>query len=329
MPERPRRRWLSMLGYVGFFVLCSIVSLYLTFPMNALKPRVMSMLQRAVQSAGPKPGRHGSPAEVQVGDIALYRLTGVELKHVKVRLASTEPEPKPSWDIDRAAVRLQLLPLLLGRRWLSFAADLYGGSLGGEAAIVDDRLAELSLEAEGLRTESIPPLVAKVGAPLEAALDIDAKLSLDKGDKIREGTIRVQGRDAKLGPGTLKLPVPPVSLDCKLKTPMDLGTLDLQIAIADGKAKIEPAALVGKDVDVRVKASATLRSTLTSSPVTGALVFKFDEGLMEREPEVKSALELADLRIKSGKHADGSYHFRLAGSLSNLRPTPDAKASVN
>jgi len=328
MPEKKRPRWLRYLGYVAFFLIAFVFSLYLTFPMSALKPRVLGMLEQAVQQAGPRPGRYGTPAEVKVDKISLYRFSGIELSRLSVRLASNEPDPKPTWDFDRARVRLQLLPLLLGRRWVSFDFDAYGGNVSGEALLIEQRLAELEVAADGVQVGEIPHFAAALGAPMQAELGLDAALKLGKTPKEAVGEIAIRGENAQVGPGTLKLPVPPLSLNCNLAGVIDLGKLDIAIKVAEGKAETDRAQLVGKDVDIRADMALNLRKGISTSKVSGALELKFAEELLSREKEVKSAIELAELRIKRGKDKDGTYHFKLGGSLSRLVPTPDPKAKV-
>jgi len=329
MPEKKRSRFKRYLGYTLFFLVTLVVSLYLTFPMAALKPRVVGMLEQAVAQAGPPAGRYGSPSEVKVGEVDLYRLSGVELSDLSVRLSTSDPDPGPTWELDNARVRLQLLPLLLGNRRVSFDLDGYGGNVTGEALMIEERLVEVEVDADAIQIGEIPHLANALGAPLKLELAAEAQLKLGKTPKETTGEIMIKGTGGAVGPGTLKVPVPPISLNCNLESVIELGELDVEVKVADGKASTEKAQLVGKDIDLRADLSVNLRKRLKTSPASGALVLKFDEGLLKREKEVKSAVELAELRIKRGKDKEGAYHFKLSGALGSLRPVPDAKAKVD
>ncbi|MFH1810861.1 MAG: type II secretion system protein GspN [Pseudomonadota bacterium] len=325
MTDRTSPRWLRMLGYAGFFGLCFVISLYLTFPMSAIKPRVVDMLQKAVQQAGPQPGRYGTQAEVQIERVDIYRLTGLELTRLSVRLATTEPDPGPTWEFDRARARLQLLPLILGHQRVGFDVDLYDGNLSGSALVVDQNLAELDAELEGVAVGKVPVVLAALGVPLEGLIGGTVDLKLGKDPKEAKGTIVLQGQGHVLGPGEFKIP----GLTGGLTVPaIDLGVLDVQVEVADGKARVKPAGLKGKDVEVASDLTLTLRSPLGRSTAAGALEFRLAEAFLKANEKFQPILDFTP-QLKRAKDKDGSYHFKLAGSLASLRPVPDPKAKVN
>ncbi len=325
MAERTPRRWLHMLGYVGFFFVCFMVSAYLTFPMSALKPQILKLLQQGVEQAGPRPGRYGTPSEVRVEKVDLYRLSGIELTRLSLRLASTDPEPNPSWEIDHARVRLQLLPLLLGDQAISFDVDAYGGNLNGDALIIDQRLAELEATAEGFAVGTIPTVIAKVGVPLEGKLGGHATLKLGKTPKEAQGEIVLAGQGHVLGPGEFKIP----GLTGGLTVPaIDLGELAVKIEIADGKARVKPAGLDGKDVQIAADMTVNLRSPVGRSTTTGGLELKLAEAFLKANEKFQPILDFTP-QLKRAKTKDGAYRFKLSGMLSSIRPTPDPKAKIN
>lgn len=325
MTSRTFPRWLRLLGYAGFFVLSFVVSLYLTFPMAAIKPRVVDALQKAVQASGPAPGRYGTPAEVKVEQVGVFRLSGIELTRLSIRQASSEPEPAPTWELDRARARLQLLPLLLGRTRIGFDVDAYDGTLSGSALLVDNNLAALDAELSALAVGKIPVVLAALGVPLSGTLDGTVELQLGKDPKEAKGQILLKGQGHVLGPGEIKIP----GLTGGLTLPaVDLGTLDVQVAVDDGKARVKPAGLKGKDIEVASDLTLTLRSPVSRSTAAGALEFKLAEAFLKANEKFQPILDFTP-QLKRAKDKEGGYHFKLAGTLASLRPVPDPKAKVN
>jgi type II secretion system protein N len=325
MTDKTRPRWLRALSYIGFFLVCFVVSLYLTFPMSALKPKIMAVLQQAVAQAGPQPGRYGVPSEVKVEGLDVYRLSGVALERVSIRLASTDPDPAPTWDIDKARVRLQLLPLIIGKRRIAFDIDAYDGNLSGTALLDDNRLAELAARAEDFALGKIPALTAKLGVPWSGTVGGNADLKIGKTAKEIQGKITLDGQGAVLGPGEIKIPM----MSGPLTVPaIDLGKLELVADIADGKAKVKPAQLTGKDLQIAAEMTVTLRDPVARSTTAGALELKPAEAFLKANPKFQPIFDLTpDLKRAKGK--DGGYYFKLAGILSSLRPMPDPNARVN
>lgn len=340
MPEKTPRRWLTYLGYAAFFGLCLLVSAYLTFPMQAIKPRVVQLLEEAVQHMGPAPGRYGVPAEVQVDKLRMHRLSGIEIERLSVRLASADPDPAPTWDIDRARVRLHLLPLLLGRWVIGFDVDAYDGSIVGEALLVnrrgdgdgesdkrgsaDKRLAQIEAEADGLQLGKIQALVGLVGVPVsgEAAATVDLKLG--KSPKEHVGTIAVRGQGLSLGPGERTIP----GFGALSLPTIDMGQLVIDADVADGKAKVKPAKLDGKDLKAAANLNVTLRQPVGRSTTTGALEFKMDEAFLAANTKFQPIFDMLP-QLKRAKSEQGAYRFKLSGMLGSLRPQPDRNAKVS
>ncbi|MBN2359581.1 MAG: type II secretion system protein GspN [Deltaproteobacteria bacterium] len=325
MTEKSRPRWLIVLSYALFFVVCFAVSIYLTFPMSALKPKVLALLQQAVANAGPAPGRYGVPSEVKVAGLDVYRLSGVALERLSIRLASTDPDPAPTWEIDRARVRLKLLPLIIGKRRVAFDIDAYEGNLSGSALIDDNRLAELEAEAEDFALGKIPALAAKLGVPWGGTVGGDADLKIGKTAKEIQGKIALTGQGAVLGPGEIKIPF----MSGALTVPaIDLGKLEVVADIAEGKAKVKPAQLTGKDLQIAAEMTVTLRDPVSRSTTAGALELKPAESFLKANPKFQPIFDLTpDLKRAKGK--DGGYYFKLAGILSSIRPVADPNARVN
>ena len=96
---------LPVFGYPGFFLFCFLLSLYATFPMSVLKPRIMEELTKAVNS-GQSPGAYGKPGRVTVDSIDLYRFSGLDFKNLTIYPVTTNPDPPLPIEVDRLKVRV-------------------------------------------------------------------------------------------------------------------------------------------------------------------------------------------------------------------------------
>lgn len=311
--------------YASFFLTCFCVSLYLTFPMQALKPRAEKMILQQLEASGKRPGRHGTPAQVSIGEMDLYHLSGVSMRQLSIRTASTDPDPNPTWEIDVANVRLKLLPLVMGSLVLGFDVSAYKGNIQGAVSLVNKKPAEIDATLKGLQLGQIPAVLQTVGVPFVGSLDGAVNLTLGKSPKETKGSIKLNGEGYVLGPGEFSIP----GLTGGLSIPeVRLGTLDIQGQIVDGKAKFKPAQLVGKDLQLRADVTLTLRSRFGRSMTSGGFVLKLDEAFLQANEKFKPILDFTP-QLKRAKTKDGAYAYKLSGLLERLRPSPDAKFKIN
>ncbi len=311
--------------YSAFFMTCFVVSAYLTFPMHKLKPRVEAMLLKQLQQSGPRPGRFGTPARLSIGDMQLYHLSGLELRHLSLRTASTDPDPNPDWNIDAARVRLELLPLLTGSKVLGFDVDAYDGNVSGKLTLVKQKPGAIEAELRGINMGKIPPIVQALGVPFAGQLNGDIDLKLGKTPKEAKGKIQFNGKGYNLGPGEIKIP----GLSGGLTVPLvRMGKLDIKVNIADGKAKVWPAQLVGQDLQLRAKLNVNLRTQLNRSIAKGGFVLKLDEQFLKSNDKFQPILDFTP-QLKRAKTKDGAYAYKINGMLSRLRPRPDSKFKVD
>src|SRR5687767_9211653 len=112
-----------------FFFTVFLVALYWTFPARTLKGYVASQIESALSSE--HEGRWVHPPEVVIGDFSLWRLSGVEMEDVSIRLGSLDENLGSKWDFEDLRFRMGLLSSLFGRPRVEFAADLYDGSTKG------------------------------------------------------------------------------------------------------------------------------------------------------------------------------------------------------
>lgn len=311
--------------YSSFFFGCFIVSAYLTFPMHKLKPRVEEILLKQLQQSGPRPGRHGTSASLSIDDMQLYHLSGLQFRHLRLRSASSDPDPNPDWNIDVARVRLHLLPLLMGSRVLGFDVDAYGGNVSGKITLVNNKPGEIDAQISDVNMGKIPVILQNLGVPFSGHLNGDVNLALGKTAKEAKGRIKLSGQGYTLGPGEFKIP----GLTGGLTIPqVRMGKLDIQVNVADGKAKVLPAEIVGKDLQLHAKLNINLRAQLRRSIAKGGFVLKLEDEFLKANDKFQPILDFTP-QLKRAKTKTGAYAYKINGMLSRMRPRPDSKFKIN
>lgn len=325
-------KWLKVTAYPGWFAICFFASLYLTFPLTLVKAPVVAGLEDALGKG--KQGRYGTDPKVAIDELSLWRMTGVELERVSLQLASSDPDPGPTVELDTAAARIGLFSLLLNEPTVHFSAALYGGELEGSVTLKGDKeasesflghtfalldgkaqgIAALHLTVDGVDLSKAPPVIEKAGVPVTGVLG--GKVDLELGEdpaKEAAGDIDLTLAGVTLGPGELKIPVP--GLTGGLTLPLiDMGDLEVKAPVVEGKAKFDKLGLNGKDFNAKVDLELSLASRMSSSRLSGDGSFQISEQFLEQNSKFKTLLDFAS-PLKRARDDEGRYHFNLRGSL--------------
>jgi len=102
------------LGLASFFFF-----LYLTFPYGVIKEVVVSTVTDSLRKSG-------IPVRIAIGSLRPHWFTGIQLKDVQVTNAA---DPDANLKIGEATVRLNLLPLLLGKATVAGRVTQAGGAM--------------------------------------------------------------------------------------------------------------------------------------------------------------------------------------------------------
>jgi type II secretion system protein N len=317
-------RWL---GYIGFFLFCFVGSVYLTFPMDLLKPRILEEANRAL-NARKSPGMYGKPGSITIEEVKLWRVSGVELKNVVVTDVTTNPDPAPSWEIESVKVRLGILALLRKQLDIAFDVSAYDGSATGEILIAGekfDQLKRIDAQANGIHWWKMQAVAQAMKVPGEGWLGGEVHLNLGKDIKEAAGDIKLAGEGLAVGPGELAIP-----MFGTLTIPrIDLGKLSGEnIKVSEGKVNGPPITLTGVDFQGALDSQLQLRVPADQSQiVNGAASVKLAEPFLKANPRFQTAFDLAP-QLKQAKAEDGSWRFKLRGTLGNPQGTPDKNVKV-
>lgn len=322
-----RRKWLTAVGYPAFFVLCFLFSLYLTFPIAMLKGVIVDEMT-AQLNAAQSPGQYGKPGKVSAESVDVYRLTGVALKNLVILPVTTNPDPASPVELDFVAVRVNVLPLLLKRLVVSFNVEAYGGAVTGTVHVGGEgfrELQEVHGNAAGIQWGRIAAIKDRIKLPGEGAVGGSVDLTMGKEIKEATGTIKLSGEGLAVGPGELAVP----GFGSLTLPRIDLGVLNGDIKVSEGKTQGPPITLTGNDFQGQLDAAAQLRKPLDASMVNnGVAMFKLSEEFLKANPRFQPVFDFTP-QLKQARDEDNAYRFRLRGPLNNLSPRPDKTARVS
>lgn len=280
------KRWARWLAYSAFSWAVFSISLYLTFPSDQVKER---LVQAAQANAG---------IRLRVESVGLAFPPGLTLRDSYLVLREPDPEAQKgavAIHLSRLTVRPSLLGLLTGKPALSFDARLWDGSLHGKAG-KNDEGSHVKLHAKGLDLSQ--SVLGAIG--LQASGKVD-ELSLHAaGPRLREmtGELTIRGSDLVLEGGAVnEFELPRVAL----------GTLEGKIAIGEGRAEIETFQAEGEDISATVEGSIRLADRLSLATLQTKLRFKPTEAFWQRNEMLRAGASMALKQDSEGYHSIQLY----------------------
>ncbi len=254
---------------------------------------------------------------IEASDLDLFMLTGVSLDDVtlykvkksRFRRRSDEEQPAeitPYLSADNLVARLQLLPLIRGGTMVDFDADLYGGSLEGEAGQVGDVM-RFAAQGRDIDLSRMPFGGEDWSADLSGTLVLDADVNINRESyKESEGSFRIAAQDLALAAGEFS--------GFKLE-PMKFTDGVLAFEIDNGVAKVTEGHFASDLLEATISGDITLNKDFKRWRLRLSIVLTLNETL---DKLARFAPAMADARAE-----DGSYHFMLAGTPGLARPRPD------
>lgn len=293
-------------GALGATFLGFMVGLHVHFPSQAALDRLRYEIQ----------DRSRGDWGLEASDLDLYMLTGVSLDDVTLykvkksrfrRRAESEKPPEVSrfLSADSLVARLQLLPLLRGGTMVDFDADLYGGTLEGEAGEVGKHM-RFAAQGRDIDLAAMPFSGEDWNASLTGRLVLDADVTIDKESyKDSEGSFRIAAQDLALVTGEYS--------GFKLE-PMKFTDSVLAFSIDKGVAKVTEGHFASDLLEATISGDITLNKDFKRWRLRLNVVVTLSETL---DKLARFAPAMSDARAD-----DGSYHFIMAGTpgLAKLRP---------
>ncbi len=312
------KRALHLAGYAAWFALMFLVCVYLTFPLDNLKPQIVEAIETALGKG--KQGQHGVDPKVTIASLSLGGIVGVSAKHVSIQLGSHDPEPGPTVDVEALSLGVRPWSLLFAARTIFVDADLYDGNIAGTVRVDPKGLMYAAdLEADGLNLGKMAMLHAVAGLPVTGVLDAEIDLNLGANpDKDGEGDIKVSIKGATLGPGS---PKAAAAFGGFSLPQIDLGNLTGDIPVKQGRGTLNNVKLDGKDLQVALDGDITFKGNVLNSRLNLDGWFFPTPALFEKDAKLKTLIDLGESlgggggpSLSKAKDDDGHYHFTIKGT---------------
>jgi type II secretion system protein N len=301
------RRILWVMGGLAWGVVSMLVGLHATFPEDVARERIEYEFHRATNKE----------MAVGIGGLSLWRLSGADLSDVQLytvkRGRKTKDEPHPPMErtevlhFDRLAMRAAVLPTLMGKQAVAFAAEIYDGVLDGTWAQSDQAI-ELSFDVSDVDLTKMPATGASMELNLLGKLEGEADLVLDTEDvKNSSGTMRLNFPGIGLGKGSkvMGFELPEVVFDKAV----------VAGEVKDGKLEITEGTFESSVLTATLSGDVSLNKKLGRSRNRLELTFTL--------PEDIDKLASISPDLKRARDADGVYHFLVTGTVlaPNARPS--------
>jgi len=317
-------KWFKLIAYPSWFFLVFVMSIYLTFPVNLLKGAIISEAEKALGKDSPtKVGRSGVNPEVKIGDVSLYRVSGLSLERVRVQLASSSPDPGTAFDIDEANVRVGIFSALTGKPSISFNGKMYDGDIKGSIDLDDkSQLTAVDLVVDGLKLDRAPAVLEAAGVPVTGTLGLNAQIDMGpEPAKTAEGEINLTGTRLSVGPGDLKVLPGFGAFSVPL---VDMGTLDGKIEIKKGVGESKTFVLKGQDLNADLELELKMGKAFGQSRLSGDGSFFVEKSFLDENSKFKTIFDITP-QLKQAKDEADRYHYEVRGTLGK----PSFKLSKN
>jgi len=295
--------WKPRAAYGAFAVLSFLLALRWTFPAEAVK-------ERLILEAGARGW------QIDVEDVGPGGLLGVRGRGVKLDSNSGLAIP-----LDEVTASLGLLPLLGGRRSVSFDVALYDGHVTGTAGLSGPAQRILA-EVSGVDLGAALPLRKASGLDLLGRLDGTADVTVPAAAGERPtGRVDLTVKEAGIAGGQLPIP----GMTTGLAVPkIGFGLLTAAVNVADGRATFEKLEAKGGDAELTTEGLYfVVQPRMEFAPIFGKAKVKVAEAFWAKR-ETQTFKGLADIALASAKGPDGAWSFNVSGSVGHPRLLPAA-----
>jgi type II secretion system protein N len=298
----------TTLLYGAFTAVAFVLALRWTFPSEAVK-------ERLIYEAG------ASGLQVDVENVRPSGLLGVRLEGVSLTDASGLKIPVESFEGG-----LRPLPLLVGKRSVTFRTALYGGTIEGRADLSGANRS-LSVRVDGVNLAPILPLRKASGVEFVGVVTgaVDLRYPGANPEKA-SGTIEVAIDKGGVMGG--KVPVSGFTEGFSL-FPISLGTVRVAGSARDGVFEVSRLQATGGDLEFEGEGvKVMLQPRLAYSPLGGRARVRFLPGLWQK-PAAASMKVPVEAILMPARTPNGAYQYQLFGSLALPRAAPSPGGNAN
>lgn len=282
---------LRIAGYVAFTLAAFVIGLYLTFPWDAAKGRILDAASKAIGT------------KLDAKRLEPHWLTGVEIEGLEIG-------DKDPITLDLIRARAHVFAFLTGKQGFSVWLPIGKGEITADVTLSEE-LIDAEIDVAKVQLDQVAPLLAATGLPLTGSVDFVADVVLGRKDPKRtNGKLTLTTRELAIEKGG-KLGMVPVP-------ELQLGNLKLDVPITDGKVEFKNTRLPGTDLEIALDGAVMLMAQVGRSNVNLMLGLKPTEKLLSSDPLLRPILR----NFESSKDSEGFFGLSVVGTLQNPRTTP-------
>jgi type II secretion system protein N len=310
-----------MVFYPLYFVFCTILFAYCTFPYDRLRDRIEQEVERSI------PG-----ADLEIVSLSPSWFTGVELEGVSLTLRSETPEERAaSLTFTELRVRFGVFDAFGGTVSVSFFGELGGGGTIEGKFVDSETKTQLRAHLDGIALGRIGPLRRLLQLPIAGTLSGDIDVTLAQEVVETQGEVALQVADLAIGDGRARLQLPGMPSGVTVER-LEAGDLVLRMHIERGVGRIEQLASSGEDLEFRGAGAVRLLRPLRLSMLDNLLLrIDVKQRYRERNDRTRAIFAILDMspEVRAFRAPDGAYQVRLAGSLgTRIRAEPAGNATL-
>lgn len=339
--------------YPLFYLFALVMCVYLTFPWDRVKDRVIAEFAKTQAGKGSRAWR------LEIAELDGYWFTGVELTSAKIIMppgdeddlpptasvrastsrstassgadseggASKKPVTKVPQEIavniDSAHARVRILPLLIGRVRVDFGAELFGGNIDGTIPVGGGTV---EIELENLDLARITPLRELIDSPIAGTFGGKLELVSETGKFSKaSGSLAMSITDGTICDGKAKCLTQQGIPQAKI------GSLEIAAKVSDGVLKFDKFAATGQDMEFSADGTMRIKQPWDSTTLDIYMRFGFSDAYKNKNENTKAlflaegALPAAiDLhpKLQRAKREDGMWGFHGKGTLKRPKFDP-------
>ncbi|HZI11592.1 MAG TPA: type II secretion system protein GspN [Myxococcus sp.] len=324
-PETKPARWKVILGYAAFALVAFVLGLFLTFPYDTVRTRIVNEAAQsglAVRIGSLRPGLAGITAtNVRVSQPPAPLTADTIAALARGEATGGAAELGEAVVLDSVAVRPTLFPPGVAVR-----ASAMGGTINAAVGGLGDLKVRMELDGVDVSGGNLP---AFTGLDMDGEVNGVLNLTLPKGKSpepdlsLADGELALDTRGLVIKGGTVSIPMSPgapaIPMDLKSFAPINLGALTGRIQFEKGLGTVQTLRLKGDDIEAMATGTLKLGKKLEYSEPGMDVNLKLDP-----EAQKRLGLVAAGLTILPPDKKDPSFRAaRFAGFLN--RPTFTAR----
>lgn len=285
-------KMLRLLGYTFFFLISFVFLTYWMFPYDALKERLITLIEQQA----------GSQVEVSLESLKPSFITGIKLKKLKMYFNDGNSKLEVI-SIPEASARVSLLSTIFSSPNFSFSIELGDGEINGDASVSGNTL-DLDLDFDSVDISAIKLLASRYGLQLGSSIDGNVSLKLDQQRWIRStGSVDLDFRNLELKESEFKMEEGGIPLPAVVFAKGRAS--GLKAKILRGSMNIEKFIFEGGDLGLDMKGRVSFGNSIET--------MRFDlDGMFNPSKKLSDALPFLFI-VQKQKRPDGSYPLSISG----------------